>query len=221
MGTYTACEIALNKAESNGFCFYLGGGQHHASYKKGMGFCLLNDLVISARKLIDKNKAKKVLIIDTDAHKGDGTSYLTYKDSSIKSLSIHMGSSWPLDTGKFENAKLSTSHYPSDWDIPIYKNTNHLYLKELAKHLDIALKEDFDLVIVAAGADPYYEDELASTDELALSLEVMLERDKLVYSKVKETRTPQAWLMAGGYGIQTWRVYYQFLDFMLKKPNLF
>jgi acetoin utilization deacetylase AcuC-like enzyme len=56
-------------------------GFHHASYKSNFGYCTFNGLVIAARKAIARG-IDKVLIIDGDAHYGDGT------DSCIQSLAL-------------------------------------------------------------------------------------------------------------------------------------
>jgi acetoin utilization deacetylase AcuC-like enzyme len=80
-GTYLACRLAL--AEGPGFCYYLGGGMHHARYDAGSGFCLLNDVTIAATKILADNRIGKtekpvrlIWIVDLDAHKGDGTAEL-------------------------------------------------------------------------------------------------------------------------------------------------
>ena len=85
-GTVQCCRVALE----NGFCFYFGGGMHHAQKDYGNGFCLLNDIAIALRKLQAEKVIKQAWIIDVDAHKGDGTAALTEGDDSVTTLSIHM-----------------------------------------------------------------------------------------------------------------------------------
>ena len=86
-GTYLACRLALTgEAAANGpqsailarpgFCYYLGGGMHHARYESGTGFCLINDIMIAARKLQAEKRAPLIWVIDVDAHKGCGTAEL-------------------------------------------------------------------------------------------------------------------------------------------------
>lgn len=72
-----------------------------------------------------------------------------------------------------------------------------------------------DLAIVVCGSDPYEDDELPSTAGLKLSLEQLLQRDQLVYTFLKERDIPKAYVMAGGYGKNSWRVYTQFLQWAL------
>jgi len=212
-GTLQCCRVALAK----GFCFYFGGGMHHAQKNYGNGFCLLNDIVIAIRKLQAEKVIKQAWVIDVDAHKGDGTAALTAGDSSITTLSIHMAEGWPLDEKKYDSGgKLNPSFIPSDIDIPIAAGEDHLYvarLKEGLKMLDS--QPTADIAVVVAGADPYEKDELPSAKLLQLSLEQLQERDLLIYDFLQNRGIPSAYLMAGGYGESAWEVYSQFLEWAL------
>ncbi len=92
-GTVQCCRTAL----AQGFCFYFGGGMHHAQSDRGAGFCVVNDIVIALRKLMAEGLIRTAWVIDLDAHKGDGTAALTSGDAAIVTLSIHMAEGWPLD----------------------------------------------------------------------------------------------------------------------------
>ena len=61
-------EIALKY----GWCICLSGGMHHASSKEGGGWCVYSDIPISIRSLGGQEKIKKAMIIDLDAHQGNG-----------------------------------------------------------------------------------------------------------------------------------------------------
>jgi acetoin utilization deacetylase AcuC-like enzyme len=203
-GTTAAMELAL----SEGFCFYLGGGMHHAMSFGGRGYCLINDVVIGIRTLQKKKMIKKIWVIDIDAHKGDGTAQITKADKSIITLSIHMKDGWPLD-----GSKKSPSHISSDIDIPIARGDEKNYLKKLAQGL---LKLETmhgkaDLAIVVAGSDPYIKDALPGTDALQLSKKQMLNRDKLVYHFLQKQNIPQCYVIGGGYGKYSASIYEQFL----------
>lgn len=212
-GTVQGARIALR----HGFCFSFTGGAHHAQHDFGKGFCMINDIVIAARKLQHEKKIDRVWIIDVDAHKGDGTAALTAGDDSIRTLSIHMASGWPLDEPPvFANGTANPSFIPSDIDIPIESGEEDIYLERLRIGLS-QLKEQgsADLAIVVCGADPYENDELPSTSPLKLTLEQMFERDRLIYTWLTEQNIPSVFLMAGGYGEEVWRVYAQFLLWVL------
>ena len=212
-GTWQCCNVALQK----GFCFYFGGGMHHAHKHYGNGFCIINDIVIAVRRLQAERRIKTAWILDVDAHKGDGTAALTADDNSITTLSIHMAKGWPLDGDKYDkNGILNPSFIPSDIDIPIAPGEDHLYVGELRKGLrKLDPLATPDIAVVVCGADPYAKDTLPSTSGLQLSLEQLKTRDLMVYNFLKHKNIPRAYLMAGGYGEHAWEVYTQFLQWAL------
>jgi len=199
-GTYTA----MKKALASSFCYYLGGGMHHASSSQGDGFCPLNDIVIGIRKLQKEELVTKVLIIDIDAHKGDGTAEITQSDDSIDTLSIHMLDAWPMPD------ETPGALVKSSLDIERGVGEEDIYLSSLKKGLDHFFVENYDLVVVVGGVDPHEDDELTSTQGMRLTREQMLARDLMVY-KYAESR-PQIWLMAGGYGKSSASLYEQFIE---------
>jgi acetoin utilization deacetylase AcuC-like enzyme len=212
-GTLACARLALD----HGFCFYFAGGMHHAHRDHGSGFCLINDIVVAARRLQSEGTVRRVWVIDVDAHKGDGTAALTAGDDTIQTLSIHMAAGWPLDGPPLlADGSPNPSFTPSTIDIPIGAAENALYLERLEQGLRVL--EQFaapDLAIVVCGADPFEADELPSTRFLKLTLKQMLRRDQLVYTFLSQRSVPAAYLMAGGYGEQVWRVYAQFLIWVL------
>lgn len=214
-GTTQCCRIALD----TGFCFYFGGGLHHAQRDCGNGFCLLNDIVIGLRKLQAENRIRNAWVIDVDAHKGDGTAALTRGDDSIRTLSIHMARGWPLDGApQDEQGRANPSFVPSDIDIPIEAGEEGRYNDRLRAGMEhLAHLSTPDLAVIVCGADPYVRDTLPSTQALRLTKSQLLERDRMIYRFLKARSIPQAGLMAGGYGPHVWEVYAGFLAWVLRK----
>jgi acetoin utilization deacetylase AcuC-like enzyme len=224
-GTYLACRLALSeKALKPGFCYYLGGGMHHARYDRGAGFCLIHDIVIAARKLQAEAWAQRIWIIDLDAHKGCGTAELVHfarmredikgeEDTDtaleIHTLSIHMARGWPLDEETLQATPLDRAPWiQSDVEIGIEAGAEDTYVPELVRGLELletrTSNRPPDLAIVVDGADPYEHDGLPSSSLINLSLKRCIERDQLVYRYLQERGIPSAWLMAGGYGERAW-----------------
>ena len=214
-GTTQCCRVALEK----GFCFYFGGGMHHAQYDYGNGFCLLNDIVIALRKLQAEQKLQNVWVIDVDAHKGDGTAALTRDDATIRTLSVHMAQGWPLDGQPVDaDGRPNPSFIPSDIDIPIAAGEEATYNRRLQEGLEqLAGGSRPDLALVVSGVDPYEGDTLPSTQLLRLSQAQLLERDQLIYRFLQDRQIPQASLMAGGYGPNVWEIYAGFLAWVLRE----
>lgn len=201
----SATFLATNVAKNVGFCYSLAGGMHHAMTDFPRGFCLINDLVISARKFQKSFPGSRVAIVDIDVHKGCGSAEITKDDPSIETLSIHMKDGWPLDSDSGDGPW----QIPSTIDIPIAKNEENTYLKKLKEGLKKLTR--CDLVLIAGGVDPYEGDILESASGINLSKEQMLERDLLVYNFFKKKNIPQVWTIAGGYGPKSWEIYSNFL----------
>lgn len=85
---------ALERGDGDSaFCAVRPPG-HHAVAERAMGFCLLNNVAVTAAALRDRGE--RVLIIDWDAHHGNGTQDIFYSDSSVMYVSMH---EWPLYPG--------------------------------------------------------------------------------------------------------------------------
>lgn len=212
-GTLLACETALESE----FCYFLGGGAHHAMHSGGRGFCLVNDLMTAVRELQHRGQIKTVWVIDLDAHKGDGTAEITIADPSVLTMSIHMQHGWPLDEDSplDQSGQLKRCYWPSTVDVPVPEGAEAHYLELLKNGLRqleiLASGVRPDLVLVVDGSDPYEKDVLKSAMPLKLTLEQCVERTHYVYRWLQQRGVPQAYVMAGGYGPENWRVHAGFL----------
>ncbi|MCS7118451.1 MAG: histone deacetylase [Archaeoglobaceae archaeon] len=71
-GVVKATELVFNGELRNAFC-YIGAGGHHAGKDYFWGYCCFNDVALALENLFEKFRKRRVAIIDTDAHHGDGT----------------------------------------------------------------------------------------------------------------------------------------------------
>jgi acetoin utilization protein AcuC len=67
----------------------IGGGLHHAKPSYGEGFCLYNDVAFAARHLIREYGLDRIVILDTDAHAGNGTAAYFYHDRRVLFIDLH------------------------------------------------------------------------------------------------------------------------------------
>lgn len=92
--------------DSNSFeaAINICGGWHHAFEHIGRGFCIFNDIAIVANYLLKRKNINKIMIIDYDAHHGDGTQRAFYNNSKVYTISFHQDPStfYPFRSG-YEN----------------------------------------------------------------------------------------------------------------------
>jgi acetoin utilization deacetylase AcuC-like enzyme len=62
---------------------------HHAHPERGMGFCVFNNLAVTAQQLLDQGE--RVLVVDYDAHHGDGTQSIFWDEPRLLMVSLHQG----------------------------------------------------------------------------------------------------------------------------------
>ncbi len=206
LGTY---ESSL-KALKHDFCYHLGGGMHHAMSDRPGGFCMFNDIVSVLKSLKQSQHIGNALVIDTDAHKGDGTAEMSQQDDFISTYSIHMKDGWPL------NRPFKKSHIPSTCDVGVSVDDDYLSIHR--ESLNNFLKQySGDLAIVVHGCDVYEFDALESSSGIALTREECLKRDLTTYEALKNQGIPQVWVMAGGYGDKSHLVFSQTIKEILKR----
>lgn len=100
-GLEAVARLKAGEAET-AFCAVRPPG-HHATSDRSMGFCLFNNVAVTARALADEGE--RVAIIDYDAHHGNGTQDIFYADPDVLFVSFHQwpcypGSGWLDETGE-------------------------------------------------------------------------------------------------------------------------
>jgi len=178
--------LAAQRALRDGFAGNVGGGFHHACPAHGEGFCMIHDVAIAIRRLQADGTIRTAMVVDTDVHQGNGTASIFAKDDSVFTLSIQQENNYP------------SPKPPSDLDLNLPDGiTDADYLAILEQGMQQAFTEFHpDAVFYVAGADPYREDQLGG---LALSIEGLKRRDRLVFEYVRRLGIPVVITLAGGY----------------------
>lgn len=180
--TIGACHAALQ----DGFAVNLAGGTHHAYRDHGEGYCVFNDAAVAARTLQAEGLVRRVVVIDCDVHQGNWTAAILADDPSIFTFSIHGAKNFPFYKER------------SDLDLELLDGTtDEVYLMLVEEGTRRALAQSSpDLAIYLAGADPYFKDRLG---RMAVSMDGLAERDRIVLNLCREAGLPVAIAMAGGY----------------------
>ncbi|WP_460857815.1 arginase family protein [Rheinheimera gaetbuli] len=186
-GTLTASRLALGGNDA----WNLAGGYHHASPHRMEGFCIYNDIGISYQQLIASGEltaADKILIIDIDAHHGNGNARTFHENKNVTLLDVYNADIYPNDP---------VSRRRVDIALPLASGTGgELYLNKLGAALE-QLSNGYKLAFVIAGTDVLATDPLGG---LALSVADVAQSHKLVYQRLKALHIPTVFLGGGGYG---------------------
>lgn len=178
---------AARAAQEHGLGINLGGGYHHARPSMGHGFCVYNDVAVAIAQLRADGFAGRILIIDTDAHQGDGNHAFFATDPSVYSFSMHQGDIFP-------SPKLR-----GDRDLPLPGGAgDSAFLAALRGALpEVMAAAEPAMIVHVAGSDVLSDDPLAG---LAMSIEGLIERDLVVAEAARSADVPLVHLLAGGYG---------------------
>jgi histone deacetylase 11 len=121
-------QCACREALKHGVAINIGGGYHHAQCDKGGGFCVYSDVPIAATILREERLVDRVLIVDTDAHQGNGFAHEAQRQRKTHVLDFFDESIYPFP-------KVS-----EDMSVPFPAQTNgQTYLSTLAQMLPEAI----------------------------------------------------------------------------------
>ncbi len=172
-------------------CWNLAGGYHHASRTQAEGFCIYNDVGIAVQNLRQTGAlagADEVLIVDVDAHHGNGNARVFMEDRQITLLDIY-------DDDIYPNSPLTKQRV--DINLPVRRGcTGSDYLHTLSKGLS-RIAPRYRMAFVVAGTDVLATDPLGG---LKLSIDDCVARDKLVLDHLDRLGIPAVVLGGGGYG---------------------
>ncbi|MEF2278585.1 histone deacetylase [Deinococcus sp. YIM 134068] len=186
LGSSGATLAAARDALAHGVGLNLGGGTHHAYAGRAEGFSFLNDVVISARWLLDGGYASRILVLDLDVHQGNGTASMLAGEARTLTVSVHGANNYPFQKER------------SGLDVALPDGTGDAaYLAALDEQVApavAAFRPDFAFFL--AGADVLEGDQLG---RLALTPAGVRERDERVFRWAARTHTPLVTVMAGGY----------------------
>ncbi|CAF1153910.1 unnamed protein product [Adineta steineri] len=183
-----AGKLALER----GWAINIGGGFHHCSSDSGGGFCAYADLTLLIKNLFIyySDRIKKVLIVDLDAHQGNGHEHDFMNDERVFIMDMYNSQIYPRD----QHAKTAIK-----CKIELMNHTDDkTYLRLLHINLEKSLKEfQPDFVVYNAGTDILEGDLLGNLD---ITPEGVIIRDEIVFSKcIRERNIPIVMCTSGGY----------------------
>ncbi|NWF71094.1 MAG: histone deacetylase [Chloroflexi bacterium] len=206
MGTLMAARAALHHR----LLLNLSGGYHHASASKGEGFTIFSDIALAIIKLRREGLLAEhdgVLIIDLDAHQGNGYARIFRDDATITIFDMYNGSIYPMD---------GYARKRINYDLPLPPGcADQQYLLTLKAELPRALEAaQAKLAFYVAGTDIYERDMLGG---LRVTEEAIFDRDSYVLNRLAEADIPFVMLPAGGYSADSYRFIARTLCYLFER----
>lgn len=206
-----AAETALREGMAISF-----GGLHHAGLDYGEGFCIFNDVAVAARLLLEE-KISRVLILDTDAHQGNGTMDIFYDEPRVLFVSLHQDPRTLYPGRGFVNEIGSGAGEGFTVNIPMPALADGPLYRTAMDEIVLPLVDEFapEVIIRNGGSDPLYTDVLT---RLGLSLDSLSELTRWVVDVASERRTPLVDLFLSGYGPYVTTGWLAILRGLLREP---
>ena len=140
----------------------IGGNMHHAKPSYGEGFCIYNDNAFAARYLLETHNLERILILDTDAHAGNGTCEYFYEDPRVLFIDLHQdprtlypGTGFAHQIGADEG-KGFTINIP----MPAYSGYDSYQLAFESIVQPVTQEFKPQIIIRNGGSDPHFSDGL-------------------------------------------------------------
>ncbi|XP_010421467.1 PREDICTED: histone deacetylase 2-like isoform X1 [Camelina sativa] len=184
-GTILAAKLATER----GWAINIGGGFHHCTAERGGGFCAFADISLCAHFAFLRLRISRVMIIDLDAHQGNGHETDLGDDNRVYILDMYNPEIYPFDyrARRFIDQKVEV----------VSGTTTEEYLRKLDDALEVASRNfQPELVIYNAGTDILDGDPLG---RLKISPDGITSRDEKVFRFAREKNIPLVMLTSGGY----------------------
>jgi acetoin utilization deacetylase AcuC-like enzyme len=199
-GTVKAADIVMTGKYRNAFAFVRPPG-HHAGPDYPMGFCVFNNVALAAAYLQEKFSLDRVLILDVDAHHGNGTQEIFYRSSKVLYVSLHEDPiEFPLTGFADEVGEDKGQGYTVNIPLP-YGTDDRIYMRafnEIAAPIISQYKPQF--ILVSTGFDNHYADPVGNMSLSAFSYTKIF--DAVLESATKFCQGKLVAVLEGGYSLR-------------------
>ncbi|MBE7534348.1 MAG: histone deacetylase [Anaerolineales bacterium] len=159
-GVIACARAVINGEADNAFAIVRPPG-HHAEPDRAMGFCLFNNVAIGARDAL-ANGIERVLILDYDAHHGNGTQAAFLNEERVAFLSAHQfQSGFYPGTGAMKEAAHAKKRIVN---VPLPARAGDKVYKQVADRIFKPFVESFkpQMIFISVGFDAHWNDPITS-----------------------------------------------------------
>lgn len=168
-GALKAVDLVMARKFRNAFALVRPPG-HHAGPYYALGFCIFNNASIATAHLLRDFNLDRVLILDMDAHHGNGTQEIFYGSNKVLYISLHQdptdfpGRGFADEVGEGEGLGYTVNvPFPYRIDDQIYFEAFNQIVVPIVRQY----KPQF--IVISTGFDNHYSDPVASLSLSALS----------------------------------------------------
>jgi acetoin utilization deacetylase AcuC-like enzyme len=179
----------------NGFALVRPPGHHAMRVVHGnRGFCNINNEAVLVEYLRKTYGIKRIAIVDSDVHHGDGTQEIFYHDPNVLFISFHQDGNTIYPGTGFMNELGGPSAYGRTINIPLPPGMADNTFNYVVDNLILPIIRDFkpDFIINSAGQDNHFTDPLGSMKFTARG-----------YADFTRKLNPHLAVLEGGYAIET------------------
>lgn len=193
-GAIVAAEAVMKGEVDKAFAIVRPPGHHAFRIVHGArGFCNINIEAIMVEYIRQHYGKKRIAIVDTDCHHGDGTQDIYWHDKDTLYISIHQDGRTLFPGSGFSGEFGGPNAFGYNLNLPLPPDTGEEGFLYALEHLILPVLADFkpDLVINSAGQDNHYTDPITSMRFSAQGYALLTDRLK-----------PDIAVLEGGYSIE-------------------
>jgi acetoin utilization deacetylase AcuC-like enzyme len=193
-GAITAADKVLSGEVDNAFALVRPPGHHAMLVVHGArGFCNVNIEAIMIEHIRHRYGPRRIAVVDTDCHHGDGTQDIYWNDPDTLCISIHQDGRTLYPGTGFRDEFGGPNALGSTINIPLPPKTSDEGFLMVLERVILPILEEFkpDLVINSAGQDNHYSDPITNMRFSAQG-----------YALLNERLAPDIAVLEGGYSIE-------------------
>ncbi len=192
-GVIECTRAVMNGDADNAFAIVRPPG-HHAEPHRSMGFCIFNNIAVAAQEAL-ANGMERVMVIDYDAHHGNGTQEACLHDERFGFISTHQWGIYP-GTGWIDDAPQARGRLVN---VPLYPRAGDKIFAQIAEDIFKPVVQKFkpQMLFISAGFDAHWNDPLTS---LGMSTQGFFETSKKLVELANEHCAGKIiFVLEGGY----------------------
>jgi acetoin utilization deacetylase AcuC-like enzyme len=182
---------------------------HHATRRRGMGFCLINNVAVAADTLIHPledspaGAAERLAIVDLDLHHGNGTQDIFWERSDVFYVSTHQSPFYP-GTGSLDDTGAGLGQgYTANFPLPAATGDEGFQAIMETLILPLLDRRQPQMLLVSLGFDPHWRDPLGYLNLSAQGCHALIK--SLVQWADAHCSGKIALFLEGGYDLEAGR----------------